>query len=189
MHSGINDGSHAFPVAVIDGPYDAVALSAVLASAPVSLADGSCDFSPNSACDHGTFIVGLLGARQDALIPGLCPDCRLIHVPLFADSISPSASVDELATAIAKAVSAGARLINLSLAILGSESEINRRLAAALDLAETSGSVLVVAAGNHGRLALGSSWPIRLSYQSWPRTRRKNRCRSPISGPQFPAAA
>jgi hypothetical protein len=155
MYSGISDRNHAFAVAVIDGPYDAAALSGVLADVPVSLADGSCDVSPNSACDHGTFIVGLLGARQDTLIPGLCPDCRLLHIPLFADAISPSASVDELATKIAKAVSAGARLINLSLAILGAESEINRRLAAALDFAETSGSVLVVAAGNHGRLAIG----------------------------------
>ena len=155
MYSGINDRSRAFAVAVIDGPYDAAALSGVLANVPVNLADGSCDFSPNSACDHGTFIVGLLGARQDALIPGLCPECRFVHVPLFADAISPSASVDELATAIAKAVSTGARLINLSLAILCDEFEINRRLAAALDFAETSGSVLVVAAGNHGRLAIG----------------------------------
>ena len=155
MYSGISDRNHAFAVAVIDGPYDAAALAGVLANVPVTLADGSCDVSPNSACDHGTFIVGLLGARQDTLIPGMCPDCRLLHIPLFADAISPSASVDELATAIAKAVSAGARLINLSLAILGAESEVNRRLAAALDFAETSGSILVVAAGNHGRLAIG----------------------------------
>src|SRR5882672_56203 len=155
MYSGISDRNRAFAVAVIDGPYDAAALSGVLANVPVSLADGSCDFSPNSACDHGTFIVGLLGARQDALIPGVCPDCRLLHIPLFVDSISPSTSVDELATAIVKAVSAGARLINLSLAILGAERAINRRLAAALDFAETSGSVLVAAAGNHGRLAIG----------------------------------
>lgn len=155
MYSGISDRSHVLAVAVIDGPYDVAALSDVLANVPVSLAAGNCDVSPNSACDHGTFIVGLLGARQDSIIPGLCPDCRLVHIPLFADAISPSASVDDLATAIAKAVSTGARLINLSLAILGDESGINRRLAAALDFAETSGSVLVVAAGNHGRLAIG----------------------------------
>jgi hypothetical protein len=155
MYSVVNDRNHAVAVAVIDGPYDAAALSGVLANVPLSLADGSCDLSPNSACDHGTFILGLLGARQDAFIPGLCPDCRLVHIPLFVDAISPSASVDELATAIAKAVSAGARLINLSLTILGAESEINRRLAAALDFAETSGSILVAAAGNHGCLAIG----------------------------------
>ena len=157
MNSGVDDGSHAgtVAVAVIDGPYDAAALSRVLAHAPVSLARGVCDVSPNSACDHGTFIMGLLGARQDALIPGLCPDCRLIHIPLFTDVSSPSASVDELAAAITKAVTAGARLINLSLAILGDDSENHPRLAAALDLAEKSGALVLVAAGNQGRLAMG----------------------------------
>jgi subtilisin family serine protease len=155
MYSGTSDRSHAFTVAVIDGPYDAAALSGVLANGPVSLADGSCGANPNSACDHGTFIVGLLGARRDGLIPGLCPDCRLVHIPLFVDAHSPSASVDELATAIAHAVNAGARLINLSLAILGDELEVNARLAAALDLAEARGALLLVAAGNQGRLAMG----------------------------------
>jgi Subtilase family/PatG C-terminal/PatG Domain len=155
MYSGTSDRNHAFTVAVIDGPYDAAALSGVLANGPVSLADGSCGADPNSACEHGTFILGLLGARQDSLIPGLCPDCRLVHIPLFVDAHSPSASVDELAAAIAKAVSAGARLINLSLAILGDEQQNNARLAAALDFAAASGAVLVVAAGNQGRLAMG----------------------------------
>jgi hypothetical protein len=156
MDSGVKDQDHAFAVAVIDGPYDAAALSVLLANAPVRLGEGKCDVRANNgACDHGTFILGLLGARQDALIPGLCPDCRLLHIPLFADAISPYASVDDLATAIAKAVGAGARLINLSLAIQGAEFEINRRLAAALDLTETSGSILVVAAGNHRGLGIG----------------------------------
>lgn len=155
MDSRISNAKHGFAVAVIDGPYDAATLSGVLENVPESLAAGSCDVSPNSACDHGTFIMGLLGARRDSLIPGLCPDCRLLHIPLFADANSPSASVDELATAIATAVNAGARLINLSLSILGVEPEINRRLAAALDFAEANGALLLVAAGNQGRLAMG----------------------------------
>jgi hypothetical protein len=157
MKRGIDDRSFAstVTVAVIDGPYDAAALSGLLANVPVSLAHGRCDISPNSACEHGTFIMGLLGAHDDALIPGLCPDCRLLHIPLFVDANSPAASVDDLATAIAQAVTAGARLINLSLAILGAESEINSRLAAALDYAEASGALLLVAAGNQGRLAVG----------------------------------
>jgi hypothetical protein len=148
-------GAGAVAVAVIDGPYDAATLSRVLALAPVDLGNGACGANPNSACDHGTFIMGLLGARQDAPIPGLCPDCSLLHIPLFIDVNSPSASVEELAVAIRKAVAAGARLINLSLAILGDDSENHPGLAAALDFAETSDAVLVVAAGNQGRLAMG----------------------------------
>jgi len=157
VNPGIDDesGASAVAVAVIDGAYDEAALSRVLAQAPVSLGHGACGASPNSACDHGTFIMGLLGARRDALIPGLCPDCRLVHIPLFIDVNSPSASVGELAAAIRKAVTAGAQLINLSLAILGDDSENHPDLAAALDLAEMSGAVLVVAAGNQGRLAMG----------------------------------
>ncbi|SEI16834.1 Subtilase family protein [Tardiphaga sp. OK245] len=141
-------------VAIIDGPYDAGALSDVLASAP-SGSDGRCRSGPNDACDHGTFVMGLLGARADAPIPGLCPGCALIHIPLFVDAVSPSARVDDLAAAIEGAVAAGARVINLSLAILGGDSQINPRLAAALEAAEASGAVLLVAAGNQGRRVTG----------------------------------
>jgi Subtilase family/PatG Domain/PatG C-terminal len=155
MARGTTNANHAFAVAVIDGPYNPTALSHVLANAPTSLAGGHCDAHPNAACDHGTFILGLLGARRDSLIPGLCPDCRLLHIPLFADTSAPSANVDELATAIATAVADGARLVNLSLAILGPESEVNPRLADALDFAEANGSVLLVAAGNQGRPIIG----------------------------------
>jgi hypothetical protein len=156
-HSDIDDSTTdgAVAVAVIDGPYDAVALSSVLAHAPMSLGDGACGADPNNACEHGTFIMGLLGAHSDAAIPGLCPDCRLLHIPLFIDEYSPSASVDELAAAIRKAVAAGARLINLSLAILGDDLENHPGLAAALDFAELNGAIVVAAAGNQGRLAMG----------------------------------
>jgi hypothetical protein len=143
------------PLAVIDGPYDATALTGILARAPVSLGISSCGIDPSSACAHGTFIIGLLGARRDALIPGVCPDCQLLHIPLFVDERAPQASVEELANAIALAVGAGARLINLSLAILANDLEYNRELAKSLDYAEASGTVVVVAAGNQGRLAMG----------------------------------
>lgn len=143
------------PIAVIDGPYDAVALSGILAWAPINLGDGVCGVDPTSACKHGTFILGILGARTDASIPGLCPGCRLLHVPIFVDEHAPFASIEELANAITTAVAAGARLINLSLAILGDDSQRYRDLAAALDYAEASGAVVLVAAGNQGRLAMG----------------------------------
>lgn len=143
------------PVAVIDGPYDAAALSGILARAPVSLGTGSCGVNPNSACNHGTFVMGILGARRDALIPGICPDCQLLHVPLFMNEDAPRTSVAELANAITVALATGARLINLSLAILGDDAQHHRELAAALDLAEASGAVVLAAAGNQGRLAMG----------------------------------
>jgi hypothetical protein len=142
-------------VAVIDGPYDAVALSRVLAGEPVSLGDGRCGVTPRAACCHGTFVLGLLGARVDAPIPGLCPDATLMHVPLFVDELTPRTRVERLADAISTAVAAGARLINLSLSITGSKGRLHAKLAAALDAAEASGAVAIVAAGNQGRVAGG----------------------------------
>jgi len=155
----------AVPVAVIDGPYDAAALSGVLVREPVNLGDGSCGVNPNSACDHGTFVMGLLGAH---------PECELLHVPLFVDQGAPQASVAELANAIMVAVKAGARLINLSLAILGDEAQDHHELAAALDHAEASGAVVVVAAGNQGRLAMGQLlWhPVTIPVVAVDATRR-----------------
>lgn len=147
--------ARAVPVAVIDGPYDPGALSGILAEQPVTLGTASCSINPNSACIHGTFVIGLLGARRGAPLPGLCPDSKILHVPLFVDSGSPQSSVVRLANAISLAVAAGARLINLSLAILGDDAQRDAGLAAALDYAEMSGAVLVVAAGNQGRLAMG----------------------------------
>lgn len=150
-----SNSAAAVSVAVIDGPYDATALSGILALAPVELGNGNCKLNPNSACDHGTFIMGLLGARRDAKYPGLCAESRLLHIPLFLDERGPWASVGELANAITAAVKAGARLINLSLAILGDNSKHHAGLASALDYAEASGAVVVVAAGNQRRLAIG----------------------------------
>jgi len=145
----------ALSVAVIDGPYDASTLSEILARSPINLGNSSCEVDTNVACNHGTFIMGILGARSDAMIPGLCPGCQLLHVRLFLDEFVPSASVGELAKAISVAVEAGARLVNVSLAILGDGAQNDHRLATALDYAEASGAVLFVAAGNQGRLAEG----------------------------------
>jgi subtilisin family serine protease len=142
-------------VAVIDGPYAAGALSGVLAEMPINLGAARCGVRPNSACDHGTFVIGLLGARRDALVPGLCPDCRLLHIPLFIDEHVPWASVGDLARAIADAVESGARLINLSLGIVGDDAKYDQDLAAALDYAEASGAIVIAAAGNQGRPAMG----------------------------------
>jgi hypothetical protein len=139
------------PVAVIDGPFDATVLAKILARAPVSVANGSCD--AEGACSHGTFMMGLIGARRDAPIPGLCPECQLVHVRLFADEEVPRASLAKLADAITAAVAAGAKLINLSLAIQGEGVASDPALARALDRAEAHDTVIMVAAGNEGRRA------------------------------------
>ena len=139
-------------IAIIDGPYDAAALSNVLAREPVNLGSATCAVRPNSACGHGTFILGLLGARTDAPIPGHCPDCDLVHISLLADEDAAQTGVTDLALAINDAVASGAFLINLSLAILGDDGRSDDGLAIALDRAEAAGAVVMAAAGNQGRL-------------------------------------
>lgn len=148
-------GAFALPVAVIDGPFDLNAMAGVLAQTPTSLAKSSCVLSSDSVCNHGTFIMGILGARKEALIPGLCPSCRLIHIPLFLGDDVPWASVADLSDALDLAVAAGAKLINLSLAIQGDDSQYYPDLAASLSDAEASGAIVVAAAGNQGRWTVG----------------------------------
>jgi Subtilase family/PatG C-terminal/PatG Domain len=151
----VNFGSPEVAIAVIDGPYDAAGLSKVLARPPISLGNGVCEPGRDSACEHGTFIIGLLGARRDAPIPGFCADCTLFHIPLFSDDDRNEVEVPELAAAIERAVEAGARLINLSLAVLGNDNDFDAALGSVLDRAYTAGVLIVTAAGNQGQL-LGS---------------------------------
>jgi subtilisin family serine protease len=67
----------------------------------------------------------------------------------------PSATPDELATAIFDCVDAGANVINLSAALVQPSAKGERRLAEALDYSARQGAVIVAAAGNQG--SVGSS--------------------------------
>ncbi len=146
-------GSPEIMLAVIDGPYDAIALSKILARLPISSGNSQCELPVGSACQHGAFILGLLGARRDTPVPGLCPDCRLLHIPLFSDDDTSDIEVSKLATAIDRAVEAGARLINLSLSVVGSDNDFHSPLGLALDRAHAAGVLIVTAAGNQGQVS------------------------------------
>ena len=151
-------------VAVIDGPYNTVVADRILSRPPVRLGETGCSSNSQSACRHGTFILTLLGAAADARFPGLCPDCKFLHYPLFVDDDSLEARVADLAQAIKLVARSGGQLINLSLALLDGDLQSDPVLAEALDEAESSGAILVVAAGNQGRLAAGQliSHPVTL---------------------------
>ena len=150
--AGVKDAPR---VAVLDGPYDAAALKTVFARPPVTIGLGLCDKLRQDACQHGTFILGLLGAAESAPIPGLCPECEILHIPLFKNGDVAETSVADLAHGIITAVRAGAKLINLSLAILDADGHHDRALQNALDDAQARGAVVVAAAGNQGQLANG----------------------------------
>ena len=120
---------------------------------------GTCAHSSTTACVHGTFVAGILSARRGSAAPAICPGCTLLVRPIFAETGSngdmPSATPEELAAAIADTVGAGARVINLSAALLSPSAKGERELTQALDFAAARRVITVAAAGNQGMV--GSS--------------------------------
>lgn len=107
------------------------------------------------ACDHGTFIAGILAAKRSFDAPGVCPGCTVMIRPIFADGAPglPGATATELAAAIVACVDGGARIINLSVAVRHAAGRGRQELTAALDHAAKREVVIVAAAGNDGAVA------------------------------------
>lgn len=113
-----------------------------------------------SARMHGTFVAGMLSARRGSAAPAICPDCTLLVRPIFGEAIAadggaPSATPEELGAAIIECVEAGARVLNLSLALGQPSSKREDALEEALNYAARRGAIVVAAAGNQG--TIGSS--------------------------------
>jgi subtilisin family serine protease len=142
-------------VGLIDGP---VAIDLPhLARENIRTAPGSpgigCERS-GTACNHGTFIAGILGARRSSTAPAICPGCTLLVCPiLFEDAgdnrdAMPRATPEELATATLRSIDAGAHVLNLSVALIGRSVAGERILKDALDEAMKRGTLVVAASGN-----------------------------------------
>ena len=121
---------------------------------------GTCVRADTVACTHGTFVAGMFAARRGSAAPAICPACTLLLRPIFAEAVNgnghmPSATPEELAEAIVDSVNAGAKVINLSAALVQPSSKGESRLEQALDYAAQRGTITVAAAGNQG--AVGSS--------------------------------
>ena len=117
----------------------------------------SCTRANSNACLHGTFVAGILAAKRGSPAPAICPACTLLIRPVFTEvgagnTRLPSATPQELAVAIIDCVRAGARCINLSLALASPSSKGERELEQALDHAAKRGVIVVAAAGNQGTL-------------------------------------
>lgn len=118
---------------------------------------GACTQNSSPACRHGTFVAGVLFARRGSAAPSLCPGCTLLVRPIFSETHPrgeemPSAAPQELAEAIIETVDAGARLINLSAALLQPSLKDERELEEALGYAADRGVIVVAASGNQGTL-------------------------------------
>ena len=149
-------------VALIDGP---VALehpdlaSATIREIPGKL-QGTCALAHSVACTHATFVAGILSARRGSAAPAICPGCTLMLRPIFAETANgsgqmPSATPEELAGAVIDSLNAGARVINLSSALIQPSAKGERKLEEALNYAAQRGAITVAAAGNQG--TVGSS--------------------------------
>jgi subtilisin family serine protease len=116
---------------------------------------GICSKADSIACSHGTFVAGILKAKRDSYAPGICPGCTLFIRPIFSEhskgkEFMPSTTPKQLAIAIFDCINAGARLINLSLAVVNPTYKNEHKLEEALSYAANCGVVIVAAAGNQG---------------------------------------
>jgi subtilisin family serine protease len=143
-------------IALIDGPValDHADLAAAIREVPGGPV-GGCARADSAACGHGTFVAGILSGRRGSPAPAICPGCTLLVRPIFPETKPrnghlPGATPGELAAAIVDCVSAGARVVNLSLALEQHSSRDERALQHAIDHAMRHGAIVVAAAGNQG---------------------------------------
>jgi subtilisin family serine protease len=164
-----NQGRPEVLVALVDGP---VSLNhpdfgaANIREIPGKL-KGACTRSDAVACTHATFVAGILIARRDSVAPAICPQCTLLVRPIFAETaagsgVMPSATPEELAEAIVDSVEAGARVINLSAALVQPSRKSEMEVEEAINYAAGRGVIIVAAAGNQG--AIGDS---AITRHSW----------------------
>lgn len=123
-------------------------------------AAGTCALPSSAACKHGTFVAGIPLAKRGSAAPAICPGCTLLVRPIFSEANSgnghmPGATAQELASAIVETIDAGARILNLSVALVQSSAKGQCELQYALDCAAQRGVIVVAAAGNQG--VVGSS--------------------------------
>lgn len=156
------EGRPEITVALIDGPVELNhpdLAGSTIREIPGKL-KGTCTLADSVACTHGTFVAGMLSARRGSVAPAICPGCTLLLRPIFAETTKgngqmPSATPEELAEAVIDSVNAGARIINLSSALVRPSPKGERELEKALNYAAHRSVITVAAAGNQG--TVGSS--------------------------------
>lgn len=146
-------------IGLLDGPVAMThpdLVGASLREIPGKQSDASAPVS-SAAWLHGTFVAGILCAQRGSSAPAICPGCTLLVRPIFLETTStsgqmPSATPEALAVAIIETIEAGARVLNLSVALAQPSTKSERALEEALDYAASRGVIPVAAAGNQGTL-------------------------------------
>jgi subtilisin family serine protease len=148
-------GNSAIAIGLIDGPVarDHPDFAGKVRELTPSDDKTACAVRTSFACMHGTFVAGILSAQRGSPAPAICPDCTLLVRPIFSESTThdtaPGARPEELAAAIIELADAGARLLNVSAALIEvPNAKTERAVRAALDHAAARGVLVVAAAGN-----------------------------------------
>lgn len=151
------EGRPEMVIGLIDGPVasDCPELARERLRAIPGGGTSECVRADSAACRHGTFVAGMLAAQRGSVAPAICPGCTLLVRPIFGEAKAepepvPSATPEALAQAILECVAAGARILNLSLALVQRSRRGESALEFALDDAARRGVLLVAAAGNQG---------------------------------------
>jgi subtilisin family serine protease len=159
---GHTAGSADIRIGLIDGPISTRHFglaNANIREVPGSL-KGTCARASSAACQHGTFLAGMLVAHRESQAPAISPGCTLLVRPIFSETTAPSGQMPSaapgvLAQAILDCVEAGANILNLSVGLENASDSGQRDLEAALDLTARRGVLVIAAAGNQG--SIGSS--------------------------------
>ena len=146
-------------IGLIDGPVavDHPGLAADCIRQVPGKLEGACSIKNSVACVHGTLVASILSAKRGSYTPGISPECTLLVCPIFAEALSdndimPSATPEELSEAIFATINAGARIINLSAALIQPSAKGKTDLKESLDYAMRRGVIVVAAAGNQGAI-------------------------------------
>jgi subtilisin family serine protease len=155
-------GKPEIKIGLIDGPValDHPYLAAENIREVAGQFGSACALSSSAACQHGTFVAGILLAKRGSAAPAICPGCTLLVRPIFRETNSgdgqmPSATPLQLASAIVEMLDAGGRILNLSASLVQQSAKGERELESALNYAARHGVIVVAAAGNQA--VVGSS--------------------------------
>ena len=110
-----NTGSPEVTIGLIDGPVfiQHTDLAGEHIREIIGNRGAMCTQRSSTACLHGTFIAGILSAKQNSTAPAICPHCTLLLRPIFGETTSgpeymPRATPLELAAAIIDCIGAQA---------------------------------------------------------------------------------
>jgi subtilisin family serine protease len=157
----LTSGKPELKIGLIDGPVATAHPELTSANIREVVSAAACTQPNSAACQHGTLVAGILCGQRNSIAPAICPNCTLLVRPIFTQVQSsssdrpPHATPEDLSIAILDCLSAGAQILNLSVALDRLSSSGESQLEAALDLAARRGAIVVAAAGNQGNV--GSS--------------------------------